>query len=133
MGRCSIRGIQLCPGCFRSDDRGVGELGKKEILLDGYEFSQTFRSAGTPFLPKVVKIEAEGRLKLCFLQSRFLLSIQFLIFPFFIWNLTFEQQHNSFEEVTNYQLVTVNRYVTRRIFELISTIRKFDFEGEKDR
>lgn len=95
-------GIQLCPGCFRSDDRGVGELGKKEVRLDGYEFSQTFRSAGTPFLPKVAKIEAEGRLKLCFLQSRFLLSIQFLIFPFFIWNLTFEQQHNSFEEVTNY-------------------------------
>lgn len=93
----------VVPGVFsKRDDRGVGELGKKEVRLDGYEFSQTFRSAGTPFLPKVVKIEAEGRLKLCFLQSRFLLSIQFLIFPFFIWNLTFEQQHNSFEEVTNY-------------------------------
>lgn len=85
--------ISLVPqGCFRSDDRGVEELGKKE--KSGWTVmnfpGQTFRSAGTPRSFPKLEIEAEARLKFSSLESRFSLLISnFWYFHFFHFEFDF--------------------------------------------
>lgn len=80
----SERSIQLCPGCFRSDDRGVGELGRKQVRLWIFD-----KLSGTPFFPKLGgKIEILFPSKVDsyspFIQFRPNISIFHLEFDF--WN-----------------------------------------------
>ena len=53
--------IQLCPGCFRSDDRGVGELGGKEVRLWIFD-----KLSGTPFFPKLGDRSVGGKIEILF-------------------------------------------------------------------
>lgn len=103
--------ISLVPqGCFRSDDRGMEELGKKE--KSGWTVmnfpGQTFRSAGTPVLSRSWRLKR--RRDWNFLPSKVDSPFWYPISDisiFSISNLTFEEgQHNPFQFSSNQPTLT---------------------------